>query len=273
MQHKDLWEQNQPQLPSPKTRFPQEFPGNSSGIPGSNPRVLCHLWLLHLSPFLFFCLKHSPNQFISLNPLPAPASLPKNPGIPHLPLPWEQLLSALSCWNPCRRTPIPRLSHWSSGAKLVQMNTQGVQMAGSINVQSTEQRGSLGDPAAGNNSQFVQEPPRRAQKVTKMPKFRFFNHIVSLQIFFSLKLYISYKNNRLFFCFKPIFFFLEVDGLQAGLSALRASIGHTNISMVSLLVHTWLDQRAISPHVWDIQAADGLFQLQSASAFLQKKKN
>lgn len=49
-----------------------------------------------------------------------------------------------------------------------------------------------------------------------------------------------------FFFRNGFFFFLEVDALQAGLkcslSALRVSIGHTNISMVSLLVHTWLGQ-------------------------------
>lgn len=60
--------QNQLQLHSPKTRFPQEVPvpaENSSGIPHSNPQVLCFLWLLQLSTF-FYSLLEMLSQQINL---------------------------------------------------------------------------------------------------------------------------------------------------------------------------------------------------------------
>lgn len=107
--------QNQLQLHSPKTRFPQEVPvpaGNSSGIPHSNPQVLCYFWLLQLSTFFITCLKCSLNTSAFSNPLHAPIFLPTSPGIPQLSLPQEQFISRLRPLNPCRKASIFRLP-WS----------------------------------------------------------------------------------------------------------------------------------------------------------------
>lgn len=105
--------QNQLQLHSPKTRFPQEVPvpaGNSSGIPHSNPQVLSATSDFYNSPpFFTLCLKCSPNISVFSNPFCAPIFLPKSPGIPQLSLPQEQFIPRLRRLNPCRKTPIFRL--------------------------------------------------------------------------------------------------------------------------------------------------------------------
>lgn len=118
-----------------------------------------------------------------------------------------------------------------------------------MNVWSTGHRGSQAD---GDNFQSVQEPPHKAQKATKMPTFLslstwpvFLQEFFHKSCIFPIEITAFFKKLIGFFL-ETDFFFLEVDALQAGLecslSALRVSIGHTNISMVSLLVHTWLGQ-------------------------------